>query len=246
MDKGADTSEQPHHQASHLCRGLPSLLLCTASAEQDGTEFGHDIAKLVLCLAGMNTIDLYELKKEDYKCGRFCYKRAKTRHSRKDEAYFEMRIEPVIMPLIEKYKADDASPYFFNFHTRYSSADSFCANVNNGIKKICKSIGLPKEKWYSVYTFRHSWATIAASLDIPKETIAAALGHSSHTVTDIYIEFDYRKVDEANLRVLNWVLYVYEGGYAPQEVEKHVPTMLSLREAKSSRNVVGFEFGKMV
>lgn len=78
-------------------------------------EFGHDIAKLVLCLAGMNTIDLYELKKEDYKCGRFCYKRAKTRHSRKDEAYFEIRIEPVIMPLIEKYKADDDSPYFFNF-----------------------------------------------------------------------------------------------------------------------------------
>lgn len=98
----------------------------------------------------------------------------------------------------------------------------------------------------TTYWARHSWATIAASLDIPKETIAAALGHSSHTVTDIYIEFDYRKVDEANRRVLNWVLYGYEGGYAPQEVEKPMPTMPSLREAKSSRNVVGFEFGKVV
>lgn len=45
----------------------------------------------------------------------------------------------------------------------------------------------------TTYWARHSWATIAASLDIPKETIAAALGHSNHTVTDIYIEFDYRK-----------------------------------------------------
>ena len=81
---------------------------------------------------------------------------------------------------------------------------------------------------------------------IPKETIAAALGHGGNTVTDIYIEFDYRKVDEANRRVLNWVLYGYEGGYAPQEVDKPVTIMPSLREAKSSRNVVGFEFGKVV
>ena len=44
-------------------------------------------------------------------------------------------------------------------------------------------------------------------LDIPKETIAAALGHGGNTVTDIYIDFDRRKVDEANRRVLDWVLY---------------------------------------
>ena len=54
---------------------------------------------------------------------------------------------------------------------------------------------------------RHSWATIAAYLDIPKDTIAAALGHGGHTVTDIYIEFDMRKVDEANRKVLDYVLY---------------------------------------
>ena len=59
----------------------------------------------------------------------------------------------------------------------------------------------------STYWARHSWATIAASLDIPKETIAAALGHGGNTVTDIYIDFDQRKVDEANRRVLDWVLY---------------------------------------
>jgi len=39
----------------------------------------------------------------------------------------------------------------------------------------------------SSYAARHSWATIAAELDIPKETIAKALGHSDNSVTDIYI-----------------------------------------------------------
>lgn len=172
-------------------------------------ELGHDIAKLVLCLAGMNTIDLYELKKEDYKRGRFCYKRAKTRHSRRDEAYFEMRIEPVIMPLIEKYKADDDSPYFFNFHSRYTSADSFCANVNSGIKKICKSLGLPKEKWYSVYTFRHTWATIAQNdCGANIAEVGFAMNHShGHTVTRGYIKLDFTPAWELNAKVIDFVLF---------------------------------------
>ena len=172
-------------------------------------ELGHDIAKLVLCLAGMNTIDLYDLKKEDYKRGLFCYKRAKTRHSRKDEAYFEMRIEPVIMPLIEKYKADEDSPYFFNFHSRYTSADSFCANVNSGIKKICKSLGLLKEKWYSVYTFRHTWATIAQNdCGANIAEVGFAMNHShGHTVTRGYIKLDFTPAWELNAKVIDFVLF---------------------------------------
>ena len=38
-------------------------------------------------------------------------------------------------------------------------------------------------------------------------TIEAALGHNQHDVTSIYIEFDMRKVDEANRKVLDYVLY---------------------------------------
>ena len=57
----------------------------------------------------------------------------------------------------------------------------------------------------TTYWARHTWATIAASLDIPKETIAAALGHGGNTVTDIYIDFDQKKVDEANRKVIDFV-----------------------------------------
>lgn len=34
-----------------------------------------------------------------------------------------------------------------------------------------------------------------------------ALSHGGDTVTDIYIDLDVRKIDEANWRVLDWVLY---------------------------------------
>lgn len=49
-------------------------------------------------------------------------------------------------------------------------------------------------------------ASIAAELDIPKETISEALGHSiGSEVTSIYIKFDRKKVDEANRKVIDYV-----------------------------------------
>jgi len=44
-------------------------------------------------------------------------------------------------------------------------------------------------------------------LEIPNETIAAALGHSfGNRTTAIYIDKDIRKVDEANRKVIDYVL----------------------------------------
>ena len=111
---------------------------------------GRDVAMLVLCLGGINTADLYALKKSDYHNGVIGYKRAKTRHSRKDEAYIEMRVEPFIKPVFDKYLAADDDEFLSTFHNRYCDCDSFCANVNSGIKKICEDIGLKKEDYYCV------------------------------------------------------------------------------------------------
>ena len=92
----------------------------------------------------------------------------------------------------------------------------YTLKLNSVLKRIgeVKRVGLGGKKIYkplfpniSTYWARHSWATIAASLDIPKDTIAHALGHGNNTVTDIYIDFDQKKVDEANRRVLDWVFY---------------------------------------
>lgn len=198
----------------------------------------RDLFKLTFMLIGINFVDLCNLK--DVRNGRIEYVRAKT------HKLYSIKLEPEIEEIIAKYRGDI---HLLNYMDTYKDYRSFYMNTCTGLKAIRERLAeknILNIDTLTTYWARHSWATIAASLDIPKETIAAALGHSSHTVTDIYIEFDYRKVDEANRRVLNWVLYGYEGGYAPQEVEKPLPTMQSLREAKSSRNVVSFEFGKVV
>jgi integrase len=58
----------------------------------------------------------------------------------------------------------------------------------------------------TTYWARHSWATIAASLDVPDDTISLALGHSARNATTaMYIERDLRKVDAANRRIIDYV-----------------------------------------
>ena len=42
-------------------------------------------------------------------------------------------------------------------------------------------------------------------IGVTKETISRALGHSSSTVTDIYINYNNRSVDEANRKVIDFI-----------------------------------------
>ena len=80
-----------------------------------------------------------------------------------------------------------------------------CADYRTFAAKTNKALG-EIHTGLTTYWARHSWATIAASLDISEDTIALALGHASaHATTSIYIERSLRKVDEANRRVLDAV-----------------------------------------
>ena len=172
-------------------------------------ELGRDVAKMVLCLAGMNTVDIYELRKEDYRNGCICYKRAKTKKFRADDAYFEIRVEPIIKPVIEKYLAGGEDPYLLNFHNRFTSSDSFNANVNNGIKQLCKSMGIPKERWYSAYTFRHTWGTVAQNdCGASIAEVAFGMNHShGHTITRCYIKIDFTPAWELNAKVIDFIFF---------------------------------------
>ena len=59
------------------------------------------------------------------------------------------------------------------------------------------------------YWARHTWATIASELDIPVDVISHALGHSFSTgakVTQVYINFNQKKIDDANRKVIDYIL----------------------------------------
>ena len=204
----SDTAEQRAISAE-ACREFFNRPLPESKMISSLPELGRDVAKLVLCLGGINTGDLFNMRKSDYRHGALCYKRAKTRHSRRDEAYIEMRVEPFIMSVFEKYLAPEGDEYLFNFHERYCDSDSFSANVNNGIKKICKDMGMQKEDYYCVYTFRHTWGTIAQNAcDANHYEVAFGMNHSHGlNVTRGYVKIDFTPAWELNAKVIDFVFF---------------------------------------
>ena len=173
-------------------------------------EFGRDVAKMAFCLGGMYCADLYELKKEDYYDGIIHYNRANTKHCRKDSAYMEMRVPDIIKPLFKKYRSSHNKGPLFCFHEMYATEDSFCANVNSGIRQICQKImGLSKEEDYSILTFRHTWATIAFNeLGLDWQAVAFAMNHgSAHRVTQTYVKKDFSPAWELNDKVVEFIFF---------------------------------------
>jgi integrase len=167
-------------------------------------ELSKDIAEMVFCLAGMNTADIFELRKNNLKEGMLCYQRQKTKKFRRDGAYLEIKIPERIIPLFNKYMDDEDSEYLLNFNKRYQDSNCFNINVNHGLKAYCEYNKLPK---MCIYNFRHSWATIAQNYcGASIEEVGFALNHSSaHKITEGYIQKDYSPITRLNTKVLDCI-----------------------------------------
>lgn len=192
------------------CRAFFSYPIPESKMRFPLAEYGRDVAMMVLCLGGINAIDLYQMRKEDYRNGVLCYQRAKTKKFRSDGAYMEMRVPAILDCLMEKYRNYDPDDgRLFNFYQRFGSSDSFNSNVNTGIKQICRAMGLPKEAWYSVYTFRHTWGTVAQNdVRASISDVAFAMNHSSgHRITRGYIKIDFSSAWELNEKVIDFIFF---------------------------------------
>lgn len=167
----------------------------------------RDMFMLMFMLIGINGVDLFNAPPDAVVDGRLEYVRAKTHKP------YSIKVEPEAAELLQKYRGREHLVWVCD---NYSNHADYLHRLGHTLKQIGpverhglggKKVRQPLFPSISQYWCRHTWATIAASLDIPKETIAAALGHGGNTVTDIYIDFDRKKVDEANRRVIDWVLY---------------------------------------
>lgn len=153
-----------------------------------------DCFKLIFMLIGINIVDLCHLRSISDN-GRVEFSRAKTHR------LYSIKIEPECAELLARYRGES---WLLSYLDTCGNYRSFYSRLSKTLRDFKTRFNLPG---LSSYWARHSWATIAAFLDVPKDTIAAALGHGGNTVTDIYIDPEQKKVDEANRRVLDWVLY---------------------------------------
>lgn len=186
----------------------------------------RDMFMLIFYLSGINAVDLFHLR--EIRNGRIEFLRAKTKRP------YSIKVEPEAMAIIDRYRGKN---YLLDVLDRYQDYRDFLKRMDRGLKQIGeiryipnasrgKKSGPDKKEYIglfpnlSSYWARHTVATIAASLDIPKETIAAILGHGGNTTTDIYIDFDERKKDIAMRRVIDYV-----NGSQPSDVPTDSPML---------------------
>lgn len=152
-----------------------------------------DMFKLSLFLIGINVADLCNLS-EIEKDGYLRYKRQKT------QKLYCIKVEPEALAIIEKYSGRN---HLLNILDRYANVHTFTATLGKVLQSIEGFENLTS------YWARHTWATIASELDIPVDVISHALGHSFSTgakVTQVYINFNQQKIDDANRKVINYLL----------------------------------------
>lgn len=179
--------------------------LAQYDCEQSQVEY-RDMFLLMFMFRGVNAVDLFLATDKDVLDGRFDYRRNKV------GTLFSVKIEPEAQAIIDRYKG---KRHLLRPMDCYKSYKDYLHHMNKGLKAVGRPLGkrgkvegdglFPE---LSSNWARHTWATAASKIDIPKDVISAALGHRHGlTVTDIYIDFDPAKVDDANRKVIDYVLY---------------------------------------
>lgn len=163
----------------------------------------RDFFVLSFMLRGLNTVDLCTLPKPVN--GKIEWLRTKTSQP------LTLTIEPEMRQLIDKYAGKELLLEFAegrnyrNFNNRLCPA---MHKIREHINAHAKDgFVLPD---FTMYWARHTWASIANYLEIPIDTIGVGLGHSQKSITDLYIDRDPRKIEKANRKVLDYVLYMQD------------------------------------
>ena len=150
--------------------------------------------------AGINFIDMANLRQENIIDGKLCYIRAKTK-------------KQIIIPLQDEAKeiitlfsasstnmSDFIFPIFSSYHKseiqKANRLHKVLAKVNNALKQIGKELQIPIT--LTTYVARHSFATVLKRAGVSTSIISESLGHSSEKITQIYLDsFENSQIDEA-------------------------------------------------
>ena len=202
-------------------------------------EVGQDVALISFCMCGLNAVDIFNAKKDQYVNGIFHYERQKTRMSRSDKGYFEVRVPAFLKPTFEKYLSKNTdSPWLFNFHDRLSTSDSFCANVNIGIKQIWEKV----ESGYkaSLYAFRHSWATIAQNeCGATMNEVDFGLNHSINKMAKVYVKVDYTPAWVLNEKVIDFIFFTDKESKHVEKEDKTFERISKYNNIRAEAYVMG-------
>ena len=149
---------------------------------------------------GMSFIDMAFLLKSNLKNGYLTYCRHKTRQPLTLKWTVEMQ------RIIDKYPPNTGCyllPILINPHSNPAYAyRNISYRINTNLKKIGHIVGYHKS--ITLYSARHSWASIARMQGIPISVISEGMGHDSERTTRIYLStINSSAIDRANTKIIN-------------------------------------------
>ena len=141
-----------------------------------------DVFMLSFYLIGINIGDLLLLRPTDMVGGRIEFSRQKTKKR------YSIKVEPEAQEIINRWRG---KKYLLCFMDERADYRSFLKMMNKHLKEFGR-VEVDKARWgkktkTGLYPFlrsyyaRDTWATLASVLDVPEDTIAAALGHGKKT-----------------------------------------------------------------
>ncbi len=166
-------------------------------------DFARDMFLFSFYTRGMAFVDMAYLRKKDLCNGILSYRRRKT-----GQQLF-IKWEKCMQEIVDKYDTLH-SVYLLPIINPLSDIDErkqyiyVAQRVNFYLKKIGVKLQLPIN--ITMYVARHSWASIAKSVNIPVSVISESLGHNSETTTQIYLtSIDNTIIDKANNMILDFL-----------------------------------------
>lgn len=164
-----------------------------------GESFARDIFLFSFYTRGMAFVDIAYLQKKNLQNGMLVYIRRKTgqtitikweqamqdiinRHTPSTNSY--------LLPIIRKEGKKARNQY------RYRQCQ-----INKYLHDIGIRMGLENE--LTLYVARHTWASIAKSINVPLNIISEGLGHTSENMTNIYLKnIDESRLHKENSRII--------------------------------------------
>jgi integrase len=159
-----------------------------------GLQRARDYALVSFYLCGANLLDIYEMASSK---GEVVFMRHKVQ--RASMRPIHIRIEPELAALLEVYGGTER---LLSEAERVPNYETFQRRVNHLLKQAGKKIGVD----VTLAKVRRSWATIAASLDVPDRVIDKSMGHVDASVKDRHYEqYDWSRTAEANRKIIDYI-----------------------------------------
>lgn len=161
--------------------------------------FSRDIFMLSFYMRGMAFVDIAYLRKSDISNGLLVYRRKKT------GGLLSIKWTPEMQEIIDRYPAR-SSTYLLPIIPDDTARQRSCYRnasykINYHLRRLAESlrIGFP----LTLYCARHSWASAARTNGVPLSVISEGMGHSSESMTRIYLaSLDTSTVDRANRMII--------------------------------------------